>query len=261
MQVPGAKLELIDKGTGRPIVFLHPHIGLHGANAFIERLAGQGRVLAPSHPGFGLTDLPKGYTTVDDIAYFYLDFFEQLDLRDVLLVGSSFGAWIAMEMAIKASTRISRLVLLDPVGAKFGPRETSDVIDIFAVPQPKLHELSYHDPKHAHRDYASMSDDDLAIIARNRQSTALYAWNPYMYNPKLAQRLHRIGIPTMVACGASDRMMAPGWGRRYAEAIPGAGAAAYQEIAAAGHFPHIEQPEAVANLIVSLANKTGAVAA
>ena len=260
MQVQGANLELIDKGKGRAMVFLHPHIGLHGANAFIERLAAQARVLVPSHPGFGLTELPKGFTTIDDIAYFYLDFLEQLDLREVLLIGSSFGAWIAMEMAIKASPRISQLVLLDPVGAKFGPRESSDVIDIFAVPQSKLHELSYHDLKNSHRDYASMSDDDLAIIARNRQSSALYAWNPYMHNPKLAQRLHRIRIPTMVACGASDRMMAPGWGRRYAEAIPGAGAAAYKEIAEAGHFPHIEQPDAVVNLIAAFANKAGAVA-
>ncbi|MSQ51110.1 MAG: alpha/beta fold hydrolase [Betaproteobacteria bacterium] len=250
MDVEGTQLEMIDSGKGKPILFLHPHIGLHGADPFVDRLASSARVLAPSHPGFGRTGLPKGFTSVDDIAYFYLDLLDQMDLHGVLLVGSSFGAWIAMELAVKSTQRISRLVLLNPVGAKFGTRETSDLVDIFAVAQPRLHELSYHDIAHAHRDYASLSDDALAIIARNRQSSALYAWNPYMHAPKLAQRLHRIRIPTLVLCGASDRMMAQGWGRRYAEAIPGAGGGAgYREIAAAGHFPHIEQPEAVARLI------------
>ena len=44
------------------------------------------------------------------------DLIEQLDLRDVLLAGSSFGAWIAMELAVKTTQRFSHLVLLDPVG-------------------------------------------------------------------------------------------------------------------------------------------------
>lgn len=255
VDVRGTQLEMIEQGKGKTILFLHPHIGLHGAKPFIDRLAADWRVLAPSHPGFGGTGLPKGFTTVDDIAYFYLDLMDQLDLRDVLLVGSSFGAWIAMELAIKNTQRISQLVLLDPVGAKFGSRETSDVADIFAVPQPKLHELAFHDVAKAQRDYASFSDDDLAIIARNRQSSALYAWNPYMHNPKLAQRLHRIRIPSLVLCGASDRMMAPGWGLRYAQAIPGSGTTAYQEMPAAGHFPHIEQPQALATLLLEFAGQ------
>lgn len=261
MEVGGTQLELIDKGSGRPVLFLHPHIGLQGAGAFIDKLSVGGRVLAPSHPGFGRTGLPKGCSSVDDIAYFYLDFIEQLDLRDVLLAGCSFGAWIAMAIAVKTTERISRLVLLDPVGAKFGARESSDVVDIFAVAQPRLHELSFHDVAHAQRDYDALSDEELAIIARNRQSSAMYAWNPYMHDPKLAGRLHRIRIPTLVLCGASDRMMAPGWGRRYAEAIPGQGGTEYREIAAAGHFPHVEQAEIVADLMLDFLRSGGTVKA
>ena len=68
-----------------------------------------------------------------------------------------------MEIAVKSTQRISQLVLLGPVGAKFGPRESSDVVDIFAVPQPRLHELSFYDQAHAQRDYAALSDEELAI--------------------------------------------------------------------------------------------------
>lgn len=255
MEVCGVQLEMNDLGRGKPILFLHPHIGLQGATPYIDRLAARARVLVPSHPGFGRTGLPTGFTSVDDIAYFYLDLIEQLDLHDIVLAGASFGAWIAMEMAVKTTARISHLVLQGPVGAKFGPRESSDVVDIFSVAEPRLNELAYHDVAHAQQDYAALPDEELAIIARNRQSSALYAWNPYMHDPKLARRLHRIRIPTLVLCGSHDRMMAPGWGQRYAAAIAGgAGGARYQEIPAAGHFPHVEQAAAVAELTLALAH-------
>jgi len=253
LDIGGTQLELIDRGKGKPVLFLLPHIGSHGSGKFIDALAKRARSLVPSHPGFGRTGLPKGFTSVDDIAYFYLDFLDQLNLSEVVLVGSSFGAWIAMELATKTTQRISHLVLIDPVGAKFGTREKSDVADIFAIPGPELQKLGYHDPTVAKRDFAAMSDEELAIVARDRESMARYAWNPYMYNPKLAQRLHRINIPTLVLAGASDKLMAPGWCRHYAQAIPGAGSARYREIAEAGHFPHIEQPEVAATHVLEFA--------
>ena len=69
----------------------------------LDALARGGRVIAPSHPGFGASQLPKGMSTVDDLSYFYLDLLEQLDLDDVLVVGVGLGGWIAAEIAVKDS--------------------------------------------------------------------------------------------------------------------------------------------------------------
>ena len=107
----------------------------------------------------------------------------------------------------------------------------------------------YPDMQFAHRDYDAMSEDELAVVARNRESTALFAWNPYMYNPKLKQRLHRIGVPVLFLWGASDRFAPPEYGRSYCAAIPGA---TFALIPDAGHFPHIEQPQAVARHIAEV---------
>ena len=95
-------------GQGRPILFLHPGIGIDPAAPVLTELAKGGRVIAPSHPGFGTSQLPKGMTSVDDVSYFYLDLLEQLDLRDVLVVGVGLGGWLAAEIAVKNSTRLSR---------------------------------------------------------------------------------------------------------------------------------------------------------
>src|SRR5262245_65641789 len=101
--VNGIKVEAIEKGRGRPLLFLHPGIGLDRNAPVIDRLAENARVIAPSHPGFGGSEQPKSFTTVDDLAYFYLDLLEELDLQNTVLVGVSLGAWIAAEIAVKAT--------------------------------------------------------------------------------------------------------------------------------------------------------------
>jgi pimeloyl-ACP methyl ester carboxylesterase len=124
--VNGANVEVIERGRGTPLVFLHPEIGIDRNAPVIEHLARAARVIAPSHPGFGRSELPpKGITTVDDLSYFYLDFLEALDLTEVTLVGVALGGWIAAEIAVKSTARIARLVLANPVGIKVSDRATA----------------------------------------------------------------------------------------------------------------------------------------
>ena len=245
--INGANIELIRRGQGRPILFLHPHIGLHGSEPLIARLGEHAEVIVPSHPGYGHSDLPEGMSTVDDMAYLYLDLLQQLDLRDVTVVGASFGGWIAAEIASKTTERISRLVMLGALGVKLGPRDKSDIVDIFATPRSKWEELTFRDVKHWQRDYEALSEDELTVIARNREATALFAWNPYMYNPKLKQRLHRIRVPVLFLWGDTDRFAPPEYGKAYSALIPGA---RFELVSDAGHFAHIEQAERVARRIV-----------
>src|SRR3981081_1117916 len=98
--VNGITVEAIEKGRGRPLLFPHP--GIEPASPVLASLSGPARVMAPSHPGFGNSEQPKSFTTIDDLAYFYLDLLEKLDLKDTILVGVSLGAWIAAEIAIKS---------------------------------------------------------------------------------------------------------------------------------------------------------------
>ena len=203
-------------------------------------------MLAPSHPGFGASEQPRAFDTIDDLAYFYLDLLDQLDLTDTIVVGVSLGAWIAAEIAVKSTHRLSHLVLANAVGIKVGARETRDIADIFAITEKKFNELAYFDPKLAARDYAAMPEADVGVVARNREATARYGWSPYLHDPKLKGRLHRIRIPTLVLWGAADRILSEAYGRAYCAAIPGA---RFEPIERAGHFPHVEQPDEFARRI------------
>ena len=247
MTVHGVRLEIVERGQGRPILWLHGEEGLDPSAQFLDLLAAHGSVLAPSHPGFGRSPDVASIDTVDDLSYLYLDVLAERNLRDVTVVGSSLGGWIAAEMAVKCSDRFSGLVLVAPLGIKVGDRETRDIPDIFALPPDEVARLQYRDPARAAVDHGKLSDDQLTVIARNREATALYAWEPYFHNPKLRQWLHRIKLPTLLLWGADDRFVtAAYYGDAYRGAIPGA---RFETIDRAGHFPHIEEPAALVERI------------
>jgi pimeloyl-ACP methyl ester carboxylesterase len=248
--VGGIRVEMIERGGGRPLLFRPPGIGIDASAPVLDRLAAGGRLLAPSHPGFGASEGPKHMTTVDDLSYFYLDLMDQLDLRDAIVVGVSFGAWIAAAIAVKSTARIAGVVMADAVGIKVGDRETRDIVDIFALTDPQLNELAYFDPKIAARDYKTMPVAAVTAVARNREALGRYGWQPYMHDPKLKGRLHRIRVPTLFLWGTHDRILTEAYGRAYCAAIPGA---RFELIDKAGHFPHLEQPQVFADRVLAFA--------
>lgn len=92
------RIRVMRGGAGGPLVFLHGGGGIGIWLPAMARLAKKFDVIAPEHPGFGESDMPAWLDTVGDLANFYLDFLDQLDLRGVHLV----ARWAA------GSPRISR---------------------------------------------------------------------------------------------------------------------------------------------------------
>ena len=253
LAVSGIAVEVIERGRGRPLLFLHPGIGIERTAPVLDHLARRARVIAPSHPGFGRSELPRWMTTVDDLAYFYLDFLETLDLRDTIVVGVSIGGWIAAEIAVKSTERLSHLVLANSVGIKVGDRETRDIVDIFAITERRVQRSS---PIRIRASASATTRPCRTPTCRSWRATGRQprgsAWSPFMHNPKLKHRLHRIGIPTLFLWGADDRVLSEPYGRAFCAAIPGA---RFEPIERAGHFPHLEQPEEFARRVFAFAGK------
>ena len=85
------------------------------------------------------------------------------------------------------------------------------------------------------------SSDLLSIVARNIESFARFCWEPYMHDPKLKARLHRVKAPTLFVWGEKDGVVTTAYGKAYSQLVPGA---KFVAIANAGHYPHLEQPAA-----------------
>jgi len=180
-------------------------------------------------------------TNPDDIAYVMLDLVDTLGLRDVTVVGCSLGGWIAAEMATKNTSAISRLVLVDAYGVKIGGPFDRDIFDIWTSHPSKVAAAKWADPEKAKRDFSQMSDAQLTAVARANETFARFCWDPYMHNPKLRQRLHRIDVPTLLIWGEKDGIVSTTYGEAYAKLIPGA---KFATVPGAGHYPQIEEPDA-----------------
>lgn len=232
-------LPLDDAGSGPATLVLHGGGGPATVAALGEHLAETRRVLLPTHPGWNGTTQPAGLTRVADLATAYLQLLADLDLDDVLVVGSSMGGWVAAEMAAQdARGRVRAIVLID--GAGILP-DGYEFADLRGLSPRAFAELNWHDPDRFFVDPASLPPERVAAQQANVQAMMAIAGDPYMHDPTLLARLGGVDVPALAVWGDSDGTFTPDYGRAYAAALP---QGRFELIADAGHLPHLEQPPA-----------------
>jgi pimeloyl-ACP methyl ester carboxylesterase len=249
--IQGIDLQVERGGVGPPLLLLHGLDGPSGYLPFFQRLTQQFDVIAPIHPGFAGSAIPEHFDGMEDLVYLYLDLLDILALQQVILVGLSIGGWAAAEIAVRNTSRLAQIILVDAVGIKPGDRDTRDIADIFGQAAPDVTRLLFHDPARSPV-LTELSEAELTRLAANRIALALYTWDPYMHNPKLKYRLHRIDVPTILIWGAHDGLVPVAYAEAYRDLIPGARLVV---IPAAGHLPQVEQPEAFVNHVLSVATR------
>ncbi len=203
--IAGVSLELEERGEGRPLLFLHPGDGLEPRHEWLDLLARRYRVIAPVHPGWGNSAVPAWLSTVDDLAYLYLDLAAALPLEDAVLVGACFGGWIAAEMAVRSTAALNSLVLIAPAGIHVKGVQKGDIFLWSA--QETAYNL-FHDPELAKSLLAKEpTDAEIDVMLKNNLMTAKLTWQPRMYNPHLYKWLHRIDVPVQIVWGAQDKVI------------------------------------------------------
>jgi len=244
----GLTVRIDERGSGRPILVLHGGGGPQTVSGFAEAVAERAHVLTPVHPGFAGEPRPEWFNSIDDLALTYLELLERLDLRDVMVVGFSIGGWIASELAVRDTTHLGSIVLVDAVGIQV---DGHDIADVFPLTPDELSALSYHNPTAFRIDPATLSPDQVAARAANFQALGDYGQEPGMRDPKLRRRLGRVRIPALVVWGESDGVVDPDYGRAYAQSLPNA---RFKLIPGAGHLPQVEQPERLLKLVWEFAD-------
>ena len=238
-----------DRGTGHPFLLLHGGGGPATVTPWADRLADaeRARVIAPVHPGFDGTPRPDGLDSPRGLAAVYAELLEALDLHDVTVVGNSIGGWIAAEMAVLNSARVSSYVLVDAVGIEVAGHP---VADFFSLTPAEVAQRAYYDPATFGIDPSALPPEIQAAMAGNRATLAAYAGGR-MTDATLATRLGAASKPTLVVWGEADRIGDPEFGRAFAAAIPGA---EFRLLQRAGHMPQIETPDALIDVVWSFAD-------
>ena len=112
----GARLSIMEAGTGPPVLTVHGLGATKGSFLpTVAALAGRFRVIALDLPGFGDSDKPIG--AAYDARFFAnaaIDLLNALALDRVHVIGNSLGGRVALEIALCQPGRVSRLALLAP---------------------------------------------------------------------------------------------------------------------------------------------------
>jgi pimeloyl-ACP methyl ester carboxylesterase len=235
--VRGCRIQVMRAGAGDPLVYLH---GASGAAwlPLLQTLAQKFDVIAPEHPGFGESDTPDWLDSVHDLAYFYLDLFDELKLKGVHLVGNSLGGFIAAELAVRNTARLASLTLSDAAGLHVPGVKQMD--SFLTTDEQRLRQF-FSDPKKADAMIARVLDPNNEDVAlRNQATVAKLLWQPRSHDPNLHKWLHRIDVPTLLIWGDTDRMFPKEHALAFQKAIPGA---KLVTLAQCGHVPQIEKPD------------------
>jgi pimeloyl-ACP methyl ester carboxylesterase len=248
-------IEVWESGDGSPLLYLHGE-GRPTWTPFHDALAKQFRLIAPLHPGYGESTGSGELQDLPDLIYYYLDFLDRLELRELPLVGHGLGGMIATELAAVQPERFTALVLVAPMGLWLAD---DPVQDFFAMTPAELAAALYHDPGSpaAHAAAEVPTEGDALIEyhlerAKSMATAAKYLWP--IPNRGLAKRLHRVAAPTLIVWGRSDRIASPRYAEEFRQRIAGASVELVDE---AGHLPHEEQPARLAELTVSFLARAG----
>ncbi|MGH3294032.1 MAG: alpha/beta fold hydrolase [Trebonia sp.] len=138
LEIPGAgrvDVTVRERDRAQPFLLLHGGAGPASVAGFGDLLAARKhvRVIMPDHPGFGATPRPSALASTASLARLYAALLDRLDVWDVTVIGNSIGGWIAAELALLGSPRVSGAILIDAVGIEV---EGHPVTDVAGLPRP-----------------------------------------------------------------------------------------------------------------------------
>jgi pimeloyl-ACP methyl ester carboxylesterase len=250
LEVRACKINLRRMGKGEPLLFLHGAQGLNGEEPGLDALASHFEVIAPDHPGFGRSEDSELVDEVRDLALFYFDLLDALDLDRVHVVGQCIGGWAAMEMAVCSSARLNSLVLVNSAGIRLKgvPRG-----DMFVCSEDDLLKLLF--ARHGAAEWlkrwrATPELED--IYDRNRAAAAKLSWSPRLCNPRLDRWLHRIDVPTHIVWGEENRLIPPAYAQALKDLIAGS---TVSVLPGCAHLLHIEAPQIFADQVTQFVQR------
>ncbi len=233
VEADGFRIRFMAAGEGTPLVHLHGAGGMRLTRAH-ELLSQSYRVIVFEMPGFGQSAENTRTQSVRELADTMAAAAGALGIERFNLLATSFGARVALWLALREPERVSALVLEGPAAIRppgnrlpaGTPEEIARII--FAHPE-RLGVLQPLDP---------------AIAAKQRALVGRLA-GPNR-DPELEARMRELATPTLVLFGNLDRAMPPEMGRHYKALLPSCHLVFVYD---AGHEISTERPEAFAEVV------------
>jgi 3-oxoadipate enol-lactonase len=232
-------------GQATPIVFLH---GVGSDRSVwrpqLEHFGTERRAVAFDYPGYGESDPARDGMSRDSYASAILAAMSELGIQRAHICGLSLGGVVAVAMHAAAPERMVSLILADtfavhPDGRAIYDRSLAASSDLRAMAEARVDVLLAQPADPAVR--AEVVETMAGIDPAAYRIGAAAVWLADQ-----RERAAEIRVPTLVVCGAEDKVTPPTLSRELAHLIPGA---QYEPIEGAGHLSNLERPEAFNTLV------------
>jgi pimeloyl-ACP methyl ester carboxylesterase len=254
------RLHVVEKGSGPPILLVHGNgvmVQDWIISGLFDDLAKINRVIAVDRPGFGHSSRPRGTSwTPERQAALLATLLEELDAKDVLAVGHSFGALVVAALALNHPERLRAVTLMS---GYYYPTPRPDVLLVAgsAIPiygdfinrtlMPLMGEAMQ---KAINKKIFSPAEPterwrrDFSWAMALRPSRMRAGAADAVHIMPAAQRLHSryagIGLPVTIVAGRGDRIVDPALqSERLHQDLPGS---RLTLIDGAGHMVHQTAP-------------------
>jgi pimeloyl-ACP methyl ester carboxylesterase len=211
----------------------------------------------PEHPGFGSIERPAWLDDFADLALYYDELLDTLELDGVHLVGHSVGGWIAAEFAVFYPKRVKSLTLIAPMGLRVPGHP---LYDVFRMTEENAASVLLNGDAAAYGELELTATSVEARVAAYDEFTTLarLMWNP-RYDLKLDQRLDRVRCPALIVVPDEDRVVPAAHMERWVELLPDARLETVSGgTSPTGHLLVAQEPERTAATIASFLAGVGA---
>ena len=235
-------------GSGPPLLYLHGAFGYAETPEFLDALADDFAVYAPTHPGFEGDDGLDGIEDLLDLTIYHAELTEALGLTRPHVVGHYNGAMTAAEMAVLNSGSLGKIVLAAPAGLW---RDDNPGVDYNATPITEMRQTLFADPDSAiaHKHFPVPRDDEEMGWQIIRRVQSLAAVGKFLWpipDKGLERRARRIKSPALIAVGGSDKIVPPEYADILAGVIPDSRSATFES---GGHMFPFELPAEFARTV------------
>jgi pimeloyl-ACP methyl ester carboxylesterase len=231
-------------GRGRPLLYLHDAGADTLASAAFDDLARDHDVVLLDLPGYGESAPPGAFDGPGDIAAMLASFLDHLGWTHPLVVGTSLGAWFALELAFAHPDRPAGMVLAGAAGLHC-PEEY--LLALFrsgdaAHSAPDLIAGAIWDRLPGGEGGAVRGAAGAAVWGPWVQELAAAAWcswHPYTANPRVLAQLGGVRCPVEILWGERDGLIPLQHARLLADGVP---AANLRVVDGAGHLVALDAP-------------------
>ncbi len=236
------QVQLLEGGSGESLLYLHGIGGFPGWPPFLDRLAEHYHVYVPAQPGVAGSIALEHLDDLWDLVLFYDELMQELGLDKSYLLGHCYGGMVAAELAAHRPERVTGLALVCPLGLWL---DETPVADLFALTPSEQGRLLWYDPEsESARAYLVEPDDPTAKMeAQLDRTQTLAAVGKFIWpipDRGLANRAHRITMPTLLLWGDSDGVVPSAYGQAFERLLPNT---TLQIIDRCGHLPQLERPD------------------